>query len=62
MFRLAARGYTNGKIADLLFISPRTAERHRFNIGQKLGLRNTADLVRYAVKLGVINPDHLRFP
>lgn len=50
ILKLIAEGKSNKEIADLLFISPRTVERHRANIMEKLNLRKTADLVRYAME------------
>ena len=48
-----AEGKTNGEIAVSLNISIRTVETHRANIMSKLALRNTAELVRYAVQNGL---------
>jgi DNA-binding CsgD family transcriptional regulator len=48
--KLIAEGKSSKKMADLLFISPRTVDRHRANIMEKLNLRKTADLVRYALE------------
>jgi two-component system response regulator NreC len=50
VLRLLALGYTNGEIADELFISVRTAETHRSHILHKLHLATRADLVRYALE------------
>jgi two-component system, NarL family, response regulator NreC len=47
---LAALGYTNAEIASRLHISDRTVETHRLHIMTKLGLRNRADLVRFALE------------
>lgn len=52
--KLIVDGKTSQEIADVLFISPRTVEAHRANLMQKLGLKNTAALVRYAVSHGLI--------
>ena len=41
---------SNQQIADRLFISKRTVDKHRANILEKTGCRNTADLVVYAIK------------
>ncbi len=49
VLNLVASGKTSLKIADRLCISVRTVESHRYNIMQKLGINNTAGLVRYAV-------------
>jgi DNA-binding NarL/FixJ family response regulator len=47
---LVAHGYTSKEIAGKLGISPRTAETHRVNIGRRLGIRNVAQMVRYAIE------------
>ncbi len=44
------QGLSNQQIADRLFISKRTVDKHRANILEKTGCRNTADLVVYAIK------------
>lgn len=49
VLNLVAAGKTSQEIADELFLSIRTVESHRYNIMQKLGIKNTASLVRYAV-------------
>lgn len=52
-----AAGKTNQETADILFISVKTVETHKTNILEKLGLRNTAELVRYAIKNNIISID-----
>lgn len=47
--KLIAKGLSNKEIASSLFISTRTVDAHRYNIMQKLQVRNTAELVMYAV-------------
>jgi DNA-binding NarL/FixJ family response regulator len=54
VLRLIAAEYNNHEIADELYISLRTVEAHRFNIVQKLGVKNTAGLVKEAMKRGLI--------
>lgn len=49
-------GLTSAEIGEWLGISPRTVEKHRANMMQKLGLRNQADLVRYALEHGLTSP------
>jgi two-component system, NarL family, response regulator NreC len=51
---LAAEGFTNRQIADRLHLSTRTVEMHRANLMRKLGLHSPSELVRYAVRLGII--------
>jgi two-component system response regulator NreC len=55
VFQLIAEAYTNKAIADLLSISPATVETHRAHILQKLDVHNTAELVIYAVRKGLIS-------
>jgi DNA-binding CsgD family transcriptional regulator len=47
---------TSQDIANSLYISLRTVETHRSNIMQKLGLKNSAALVRFAIENGIITP------
>ena len=48
------RGLSNQEIADCLFISKRTVDKHRANILEKTGCKNTASLVVYAIRNGVV--------
>ncbi len=52
--QLAAEGLSNAEIAARLSISPRTAEMHRASALRKLGLKSQADLIRYALRRGMI--------
>lgn len=52
---LIAEGYTNNEIAEKLFTSRRTVEGHRQNLLEKTGARNTATLIRFAVRNGIID-------
>jgi DNA-binding NarL/FixJ family response regulator len=54
VFQLVAEGRSSKEIAELLSVSPATVETHRTHVLQKLGLRNTAEVVLYAVRRGVI--------
>ncbi len=54
VLRLLALGHTNQEIAQMLYISVRTAETHRAHIMQKLGLSSRAELVRHALDEGLI--------
>lgn len=54
ILKLVAEGKSSKVIADILFISVRTTEHHRANITNKLNLKNTADLVKYALHKGYV--------
>lgn len=54
--KLIAEGRDSQNIADLLVISPKTVERHRANILEKLGMHDRVDLTRYAIREGLIEP------
>ena len=55
IFQLIAEGHSNKEIAELLSVSPATIETHRAHILQKLDVHNTAEIVLYAVRRGVIS-------
>jgi DNA-binding NarL/FixJ family response regulator len=55
ILQLIAEGHSNKEIAGMLFVSPATVETHRSHILQKLDIHNTAELVLYAVRRGVIS-------
>lgn len=57
VLQLAAEGKTSPEIAERLHLSPRTVENHRANINRKLGLQNQSDLVRHALRHGLIALD-----
>jgi two-component system, NarL family, response regulator NreC len=54
---LAAMGQSSADIAARLGISPRTAETHRANLMGKLGLHSQTDLVRFAIRQGILPPE-----
>jgi DNA-binding NarL/FixJ family response regulator len=54
ILQLAAEGFTSAEIAERLSISRRTVEIHRANFMEKLNLRHQTDLVRYAIKRGIL--------
>jgi two-component system, NarL family, response regulator NreC len=57
VLRLLAHGHTNQEIAKQLYISVRTAETHRSHIMRKLQLSTRAELVRYAIEHGQLEPE-----
>jgi DNA-binding NarL/FixJ family response regulator len=56
VLKLIAEAHTSKEIAQLLFISIKTVERHRQNILDKLGMRDRVELTRYAIRRGLIQP------
>jgi DNA-binding NarL/FixJ family response regulator len=54
ILKLFAEGFSNPQIADKLFISTRTVESHKNHIMQKLSLKSTVDLVKFAIKHQII--------
>jgi DNA-binding NarL/FixJ family response regulator len=56
VLKLIAEAYTSKEIADALFISIKTVDRHRQNILDKLGMRDRVELTRYAIRRGLIQP------
>jgi DNA-binding NarL/FixJ family response regulator len=54
VLKLVVEGYTSQEIADLLHLSKRTVMCHRANIASKLGIHNRMELLRYAMRTGVI--------
>jgi len=57
VLQMAAEGKTAPEIAATLNISPRTAESHRASIMKKLGLQNQTDLIRHAIRRGLLPPE-----
>lgn len=56
IFRLLAEGRSTKQIASDLSISTKTVETHRTNVMHKLGFASIAELVRYAIGIGVVDP------
>lgn len=61
IIQLIAEGYTNQQIAEKLFLSAHTVNTHRKNIMSKLGVKNTAGIVMYAVKSDLVSPNKFLF-
>ncbi|HRN40802.1 MAG TPA: response regulator transcription factor [Vicingus sp.] len=55
IIRLVADGLKNNQIAEKLCLSARTVESHRRNILTRLNLKNTAEMINYAIKEGIVN-------
>jgi DNA-binding NarL/FixJ family response regulator len=54
--KLIAEAYTNRQIAETLSLSEKTVESHRGNVLSKLGMRDRVELVRYAIRRGLVEP------
>jgi DNA-binding NarL/FixJ family response regulator len=54
--KLIAEAHTNREIASILHLSEKTVESHRANVLQKLGMRDRVELVRYAIRHGLVEP------
>ena len=54
--KLIAEAHTNAQIAQLLHLSEKTVESHRANVLRKLGMRDRVELVRYAIRRGLVEP------
>jgi DNA-binding NarL/FixJ family response regulator len=54
--KLIAESYSTRQIAETLVISEKTVDRHRTNILEKLGMHDRVELVRYAIRRGLVEP------
>ncbi|WP_127498432.1 response regulator transcription factor [Paenibacillus glycanilyticus] len=54
---LTAKGYANKEMAEMLVISVKTVETHKSNVMEKLGLKSRPELIKYAMKKGLLNFD-----
>ena len=57
ILKLIAEGRTNKDIAELLFLSVKTVQAHRGNLMRKLGMHDRTELVKYAIRKGIIGLD-----
>jgi DNA-binding NarL/FixJ family response regulator len=56
VLKLIAEAHTNAQIAQILHLAEKTVESHRANLLRKLGMRDRVELVRYAIKRGLVEP------
>jgi DNA-binding NarL/FixJ family response regulator len=56
VLKLIAEAHTNREIGEILHLSAKTVESHRGNLLRKLGMRDRVELVRYAIRRGLIEP------
>ena len=57
ILKLIAEGLTNKEIAEKLFLSVKTVQAHRANLMRKLGLHDRVELVKYALRKGIVGLD-----
>ena len=57
IFQLIAEGYTTRQMAEMLFVSISTVKSHRNKIMEKLDIDSSVKLVRFAIKLGLVDPE-----
>lgn len=57
ILQMTVEGRTSVEVGEKLMISPRTVEVHRRNLATKLGIKNHADLIRFAIKRGILPGD-----
>ncbi len=57
ILKLITEGQTNKEIAEMLFLSVKTVQAHRANLMRKLGLHDRVELVKYAIRKGIIGLD-----
>ncbi len=55
--KLIGEGHTSREIAEILFISLNTVERHRTNLMDKLGMHNKSQLIKFAIRKGLVKMD-----
>lgn len=57
VFRLLVEGRETSEVGDILCISLKTVKKHRANIMKKLDIHNMVDMMKYAVKIGIVGPE-----
>ena len=57
MLKLVAEGFSSREIAEQIYIGVKTVETYRARFAEKLGLKSRADLVRYALEVGLLSPE-----
>jgi two-component system response regulator NreC len=57
VFRLLVEGRETSELSDILCISLKTVKKHRANIMKKLDIHNMVDMMKYAVKIGIVGPE-----
>jgi DNA-binding NarL/FixJ family response regulator len=61
VFLLLVEGFSTSQIAEVLSISPKTVEKHRTHVAARLGIDNPIEMVKYAIRIGLIDPGVSKF-
>src|SRR5580698_7415485 len=62
VLKLVAEGFSSREISEQIFIGTKTVETYRGRFAEKLGLRSRADIVRYALEIGLLTPEKFSLP
>ncbi|HPL62724.1 MAG TPA: response regulator transcription factor [Syntrophales bacterium] len=57
VFRLVAQGRSTAEISRILCVSPKTVEKHRAAVMSKLGIHDRMEILKYAIRIGVVDPE-----
>jgi two-component system, NarL family, response regulator NreC len=62
VLKLVAEGFSSREISEQIFIGTKTVETYRGRFAEKLGLKSRADIVRYALEIGLLKPEKFSLP
>src|ERR1700722_1836129 len=62
VLKLVAEGFSSREISEQIFIGTKTVETYRGRFAEKLGLKSRADIVRYALEIGLLTPEKFSLP
>jgi two-component system, NarL family, response regulator NreC len=62
VLKLVAEGFSSREISEQIFVGTKTVETYRGRFAEKLGLKSRADIVRYALEIGLLKPEKFSIP
>jgi two-component system, NarL family, response regulator NreC len=62
VLKLVAEGFSSREISEQIFVGTKTVETYRGRFAEKLGLKSRADIVRYALEIGLLKPEKFSLP
>jgi two-component system, NarL family, response regulator NreC len=62
VLKLVAEGFSSREIAEQILVGVKTVETYRWRFAEKLGLKSRADIVRYALEVGLLSPEKFSIP